>query len=123
MLDRTSSDTPLQSLDLLNDPIYVESARVFAEHVLREGGATLPRQLTWAFYRAVGRPPDAAELRTLSELHAKNLARFTADSDSATLLVHIGDRPVASGINATSLAAMTSITRVMLNLHEVITRD
>jgi hypothetical protein len=123
VLERTSSDTPLQALDLLNDPIYVEAARVFAEHVLDEGGATLSRQLTWAFYRAVGRPPEASELRTLSELHEKSLARFKADPASAVRFVQIGEKPVASGGAPAALAAMATVTRVMLNLHEMITRD
>jgi hypothetical protein len=123
VLERTISDTPLQALDLLNDPIYVEAARVFAEHVLKEGGSTLPRQLTWAFYRAAGRPPEASELRTLSQLHEKSLARFKADPESAAQFIRIGERPVASGIPSATLAAMASVTRVMLNLHEVITRD
>jgi hypothetical protein len=123
VLERTSSDTPLQSLDLLNDPIYVEAARVFAEHALTEGGPTLARQLSWAFYRAVGRPPEASEVQTLSQLHEKSLARFKASPESATQLIQIGEKPPAAGLAPASLAAMTSVTRVMLNLHEVITRD
>jgi hypothetical protein len=123
VLDRVSSDTPLQSLDLLNDPIYVEAARVFAEHALLEGGPTLPRQLTWAFYRATGRPPAPLEVQTLSALHAKSLARFRADPASAAQLIHIGEKPVAAGLAPANLAAMATVTRVMLNLHEVITRD
>jgi hypothetical protein len=123
VLERTSSDTPLQSLDLLNDPIYVEAARVFAEHALTEGGPTLARQLNWAFYRAVGRPPEASELQTLSQLHEKSLARFRANPESAAQLIQIGEKPAAAGLTPASLAAMTSVTRVMLNLHEVITRD
>jgi hypothetical protein len=123
VLERPSSATPLQALDLLNDPIFVEAARVFAEHALKEGGSTLPRQLTWAFYRAVGRQPEASELRTLSDLHAKSLARFKADPDSATQFIRIGEKPPAPGLAPINVAAMASVTRVMLNLHEVITRD
>jgi hypothetical protein len=123
VLERTNSETPLQALDLLNDPIYVEAARVFAQHALKEGGSTPARQLTWAFYRAAGRPPEAAELRMLSELHAKSLARFKADPDSAARFISIGEKPVAAGTSAPDLAAMASVTRVMLNLHEVITRE
>ena len=123
ILDRTSSDTPLQSLDLLNDPIYVEAARVFAEHVLKEGGPTLARQLTWGFNRAVGRPPETSELQALTALHAKSLARFTADPKSAAEFVQVGEKPVASNLAPAPLAAMETVTRVILNLHEVITRD
>lgn len=123
VLDRTSSDTPLQALDLLNDPIYVEAARVFAEHALKEGGSTLTRQLTWAFYQAAGRPPEVSELITLSDLHARSLARFKADPQSAARFIQAGEKPVVSGIAPVNLAAMASVMRVILNLHEVITRD
>jgi hypothetical protein len=63
------------------------------------------------------------ELQTLSALHAKSLARFRADRASAAQLIHIGEKPVAAGLAPANLAAMATVTRVMLNLHEVITRD
>lgn len=123
VLERTSSDTPLQSLDLLNDPIYVEAARVFAEHALKEGGSTLAQKISWIFYRAAGRPPEPSELSALEQLHLKSLARFRADPASATQFINIGEKPVAGGAAPADLAAMANITRVVLNLHEVITRD
>ena len=60
-VNRVSSDTPLQALDLLNDPIFVEAARVFAENILDKGGKTLDRQLEWAFERSLERKPDESE--------------------------------------------------------------
>jgi hypothetical protein len=123
VLERTMSDTPLQSLDLLNDPIYVEAARVFAEHALKEGGPNLIRQITWAFARATGRPPDASEIKTLSDLHKTSLARFKADPASASQFIRVGEKPVPPGISPPEAAAMATVTRVILNLHEVITRD
>jgi hypothetical protein len=123
VLERTTSDTPLQSLDLLNDPIYVEASRVFAEHALKEGGSALNAQLSWAFERVTSRPPDASELRTLSTLHAKNLARYRANPKAAAQLIRAGERPVTSTASPVALAAMTTVTRALLNLHEMITRD
>jgi hypothetical protein len=123
VLERTSSDTPLQALDLLNDPIYVEAARVFAERAIKEGGPRLAGQLRWAFSRTTGRSPESSELRTLTTLHAGSLARFKANPAAAEQFIHIGEKPVSSGIGSPELAAMTVVTRVMLNLHEVITRD
>jgi len=123
VLERTSSDTPLQSLDLLNDPIYVEAARVFAEHALKEGGAAVSQQITWAFTRTTTRPPDASELKTLTALHAKSLARYRANPKAARELIQVGERPAASTAPPVTLAAMTTVTRALLNLHETITRD
>ncbi len=104
-VNRANSDTPLQALDLLNDPIYVEAARVFAERILKNGG------LDWAFLRALGRKPTAEERSTLLELYRKSLERF-----------QVGDAPVSSKTPA-ELAAMTTVARVILNLHETITRN
>lgn len=123
VMERVLSDTPLQSLDLLNDPIYVEAARVFAEGVLRQGGPTLNGQLTWAFARAFGRAPDADERRTLTTLHANSVARFEQSPDEARRLITAGEYRVPSDIAPVRLAAMTTVTRVVLNLHELITRN
>jgi hypothetical protein len=123
VLERVVSDTPLQALDLLNDPIYVEAARVFAEGALRQGGAGVPRQVTWVFRRALGRAPEPEELRTLTTLHASSLARFQKSPEDARKLIRTGEFPVPAGTDPVPLAAMTSVTRVVLNLHELITRN
>ncbi|HUK32457.1 MAG TPA: DUF1553 domain-containing protein, partial [Vicinamibacterales bacterium] len=123
VLERTASDTPLQSLDLLNDPIYIEAARVFAEHALKEGGAAPAAQIAWAFTRVTSRSPDASEVHALTALHAKSLARYRVNPKAATQLIHVGERPVTSTASPAALAAMTTVTRAMLNLHEMITRE
>jgi hypothetical protein len=122
-VNRVNSDTPLQALDLLNDPIYVEAARVFAQHILKDGGHSSPARLDWAFSRALGRKPTPEERRTLEGLYRKNLARFQAAPASAQQLAHVGEAPGAANEPAAELAAMTTVARAILNLHETITRN
>jgi hypothetical protein len=122
-VNRVNSDTPLQALDLLNDPIYVEAARVFAQHILKDGGSTAPQRLDWAFFRALSRKPTPEERRTLAALYSKNLARFQAAPDDAKQLIRVGDAPLASSAPPAELAAMTTVARAILNLHETITRN
>ncbi|HTM51668.1 MAG TPA: PSD1 and planctomycete cytochrome C domain-containing protein [Bryobacteraceae bacterium] len=121
-VNRTNSDTPLQALDLLNDPIYVEAARVFAEHILKQGGRTAPQRLDWAFSQALSRKPTAQERDTLAELYEKALARFKAAPADAKRLIRVGDAPAPEKSPA-ELAAMTAVARAILNLHETITRN
>ena len=122
-VNRVNSDTPLQALDLLNDPIYVEAARVFAQHILKDGGHSGPQRLDWAFFRALSRKPTEAERRTLADLYRRNLARFQAAPGDAKQLIHIGDTPLAGSAAPAQLAAMTTVARAILNLHETITRN
>jgi hypothetical protein len=122
-VNRTNSDTPLQALDLLNDPIYVEAARVFAQHILKSGGRGAPQQLDWAFLRALSRKPTAQERDTLADLYRKSLARFKSSPADAIQLIHVGDAPVAKQEAPAELAAMTTVARAILNLHETITRN
>jgi hypothetical protein len=122
---RSPSNTPLQALVLLNDPSYVEAARVFAERILREGGpkAAFKTKLAWAFGRTLSRPPTRDETRVLQGLWDRQRARYAKDSAAARELVDVGDAPVPADLPVTELAAWTSVSRAMLNLHETITRN
>jgi hypothetical protein len=120
--ERPRSSTPLQALVLLNDPIYVECARVFAERIVRSG-AGVHERLHWAYRRALSRPPRAEEEKVLAELYARHLAEFQADRQAARRLVNTGEWPLAADVDVAELAAWTSVARVLLNLHETITRS
>ncbi|MBI3282082.1 MAG: DUF1553 domain-containing protein [Acidobacteria bacterium] len=122
-VNRTSSNTPLQALVLLNDPIYVEAARVFAQNILKHGGRGLAARLDWAFHRALGRAPSREERRILQDLHRTTLARFTKAPAAAAELVTAGEAPRDMAAKPASLAAMTVVARAILNLHETITRN
>jgi len=122
-VNRSNSNTPLQALVLLNDPTYVEASRVFAQKMLNEGGKTLSQQIDWAFERALSRPATAEEKTVLTELHTKNLARFKADPQAARQLLTVGDTPLSVKTKPEELAAATTLTRTILNLHETITRN
>lgn len=119
---RTTSNTPLQALDLLNDPTFVESSRVFGEHMLQRGGS-ISSQIEWAFQQATGRRPENDELKVLMDLQAKSLAHFKADPAGAAEYLTIGDATVRGKLKPAELAAMSNVARVIINLHEVITRD
>jgi hypothetical protein len=120
--ERPRSSTPLQALVLLNDPVYVEAARVFAEKALRQTGDA-PARLRWAFRRTVSRDPRPEEEKVLSDLLARHLAEYRGDRPAAQQLVRTGEWPVPADLDVAELAAWTSVARVLLNLHETITRS
>src|SRR5262249_2830309 len=118
----TPSNTPLQALVLLNDPSYVEAARVLAEKMMHEGGKTFRARASWAFLRAIARPPTSDELKLLQDLFEKQRSRYTHDAEAARELVATGAAPVAKDLPVVELAAWTAVSRAILNLHETITR-
>ncbi len=74
---RSTTNTPLQALTLLNDPIFVEAARKLAERSIHEGGAAPEARLALAFRLATGRAPDQPELRILRTILDKMLAQLS----------------------------------------------
>jgi len=121
-VNRTNSNTPLQALVLLNDPTYVEAARVLAGHMLQHGD-TADERIGWAFEQAVGREPSNEERDILLELYRRSTAEFSRSPDAAGKLIHIGEAPAADASKPIDLAAMTAVARVILNMHETITRN
>ncbi|HEV2446413.1 MAG TPA: DUF1553 domain-containing protein, partial [Candidatus Sulfopaludibacter sp.] len=121
-VNRVNSNTPLQALVLLNDPIYVEAARVFGQNILRHGRAW-NAQVDWAFERAVDRKPSLEERRILTDLYRQSMAEFRSSPAAAEQFIHVGEARVATDEKPAELAAMTAVARAILNMHETITRN
>jgi hypothetical protein len=117
---RGVSNTPQQALTLLNDPTFVEAARLFAARLIREAARDEAR-LGRAYQLALGREPQARERAALLALLARQRETYRASADDAEKLGKIGLAPAAGG-DAVELAAWTQVARVVLNLQEAITR-
>ena len=120
--ERTISNSPQQALTLMNDPIFVEAARVFAERILGEGGETVPERVQWAWREALSRAPLPEEASVLSALYEKHLAQFAANPESAAAFIRIGEKPAPEGVDPVQLAAWSSVSRTIMNTHEMIYR-
>ena len=119
---RSNSNTPMQALTLLNDPSYVEAAKVFAVRVIREGGPSPVDRIEWAYRQTLCRPPKTDELSIVQALFQKHLREYGSDPEAAKALAAVGQWSAPQAINPGELAAWTSVARVLLNLHEGITR-
>jgi hypothetical protein len=119
---RSRTNTPLQALVLLNDPTYLEAARHLADQAIL-AAPTDDERLTVAFRRAVSRDPDADERRVLLSILKSARLRFAAQPEQATKLLSIGHSKSASGVASQELAAWTTLTSVLLNLDEAISKS
>ena len=119
---RARSNTPLQALALLNDPTFVEAARVFAARIMREGGDDESAQVEWAYRSAVSREPDQRIHDELIAVYQSHLKHYKSEPEAAKALISSGLAPVETELESAELAAWTGVARVILNLHETITR-
>ncbi|MSR56438.1 MAG: DUF1553 domain-containing protein [Planctomycetaceae bacterium] len=120
--DRPRSNTPMQALALLNDPTFVEAARVLAERAVRDGGITPDERIGWLYRQALSRAPQPAEAAVLETLLQRHLANYRADPASAADLLTVGRSPMPANCDVVELAAWTNLARVILNLHDTIMR-
>ena len=119
---RQRTQTPLQSLVLMNDPAYVEAARGLAERVLREEPKDADKRLVRAFRHTLGRAPQSDEIVVLQKTYEQQLANFRQDSAAANALLKVGESPLPDKADPAELAAMTAVASVLLNLNETITK-
>lgn len=122
-VNRPRTNTPLQALVTLNDPVFVEAARAFAQRILREGGTSLERRITYAFRTALTRPPKPEEIELLSDHFKYALCRYQADEKSARALLSVGSFELPVKYQVAELAAWTLLSNTILNFDEVITRE
>jgi hypothetical protein len=121
-VERIRSNTPQQALVLLNDPTYVEAARVFAERIILGGGTTAEERIRYAIRAALQRPARAEEVKVLRDLVESHLTQYQADPEAARALLSVGRSPMSGTMELSELAAWTSVAQVIMNLHESITR-
>ncbi len=120
--ERNRSNIPQQALVLLNDPTYVEAARVFAARVVSESKGGFEERLNRAYQLAVQRSARVEEVATLRALWEKSLGSYSKDPDAAAAFLKTGAAPQPEGVDPRELAAWAHVCRVLLNLHETITR-
>ena len=118
---REQTNTPLQALVLLNDPQFVEAARVMAERSIREGGDSPSERLGFAFRLATSRRATKPELAILLLEFNDRLKEFQADVDSAKkYLAGGGQRKPAAELDSAELAAYAAVCSLIFNLDESI---
>ncbi len=115
---RIRTNTPLQALVTLNDPVYVEAAQALARRIVREGGSTAESRAGFGLRLCLARPPRADQMQELAKLHADELARYRNDPAAAGKLAGT----VAAGTDVAELAAWTVVANVLLNLDSVLTK-
>jgi len=117
------TNTPLQALTLMNDATFVEAARVLAERVLAEAGPDDRGRLVRAFRLVTAREPTTAETSILLAGLARQRQQFQARPAAARQLAAVGEAPRNEQLDATEVAAWTTITGILLNLDETISRE
>ncbi|MFM7834348.1 MAG: DUF1553 domain-containing protein, partial [Planctomycetaceae bacterium] len=124
-LRRSRTNTPLQALNLLNDPTWIEAGRMLAGRMLAESaaGADLRSQLRYGFRLVLIREPEERELEVLRLGYERVLGEFRASPGEAEALLRVGAARSGTGTAEVELAALTVTAGVILNLHETVTRE
>ncbi len=117
---RDLSNTPLQALNLLNDPTQVEAAKGLAEQLMTE--PTDEARIVKAYKRALSRSPSPEEMQFLKDFLERERVRFQQESNQANDFLLIGLSRFDSEYDPIELASLASLSRAVLNLHETITR-
>ena len=117
---RAKTSTPLQSLVLMNDPVFVEAARAVAQRILSEPNLDDAARVTLAWRLALARSPTATERSILNRVLEQQHTTYQKDLEAAKKLVAIGDLPKPANLDDKELAAWTAFCNVILNLNETI---
>jgi hypothetical protein len=116
---RRRSDTPLQALTLLNDPVFFEAAQALAARVLRESPGPVNRRIDYAFELCLARQPSEHERQGLSSYYDRQLTTLRSDSKTANTLMPVE----LDNTTPEERTAWVEIARALLNLDEFITRE
>ncbi len=122
IVKRSRSNTPLQALTLLNDPVYVEAALALAARIVNDmPGAAVEPRLEHAIRVCLARAPRPAEIAVLRTLYEAQRSAALADRPAARILAR--SSPLAAGIPPAEFASWYAVATTLMNLDETITKD
>ena len=119
---RERTATPMQALTLLNDPQFVEAARVLAASLLREYPKDYAAQVSDAFRLLTSRQPTEQDVTILTELLASQRKHFAEQADKAREYVTTGESKPAEGLETADHAALTAVVQALMNFDECVTK-
>lgn len=119
---RERTNTPLQALVTLNDPQYIEAARVLAQRVLKQKDASMIQRANFVMYRLLARPLTEAEKSIIASSFADLFAYYQSHPDDAKQLISVGDSKNNEDVDAPTLAAWTMLINQLMNLDEVLNK-
>jgi hypothetical protein len=117
------TNTPLQSLDLMNDVTFLEAARALAGRMTREGGGTQAERIAYGFDLVTARPPRPRESDILLSSFRYYLDTFQGDPAAAEKYLSQGEAPSSQGLAASEFAAYTAVASTILNLDVAVTKE
>ena len=106
----------------LNDPQFIEAARVLAQNTMKNGGADDSTRLDFIARRILCRPLSVQETSVIKQIKADLLAHYKAKPEDAKALLSVGDNKADATLDAAELAAWTMVGNQLLNLDEVLNK-
>lgn len=120
-LGRATTNTPLQALVMMNDPIIMEGSRVLSQKLLKENN-DINDALQKAFVRVLCRYPDSKETEVLQDYYQEEYQRYTSSPEEAARFIEVGEYPQNEELDPIPHAALMSSIHLLYNLEEAITK-
>ena len=113
---RIRTNTPLQALAMLNDPVYTEASVALAKRMIREGGKDIKSQIKRGYKLALAHDPDVQTLDKLFGFYNKAFVYYQKNNNKAISMV-------GSNENARKVAPLALVASAIMNLDEFITKE
>jgi hypothetical protein len=120
-LRRVRTNTPLQALVTLNDPVYIEAAQALARNMFKAADSNAGR-IEFGLKAALCRPIQAGEIEVLQKLHDKALEIFKSQPEAAKKMATEPLGALPEGMDVTEMAAWSVVANAILNLDEFLMR-
>ena len=115
---REVTNTPLQALVLLNDPQFIEAARILSERIQKEKSGTIADKISYGFRLACGRHPKSSEIKTLMAQYQYEINKLENEAIDQPSILFVGEKPFDKELKPTQTAALAMVCNTMLNFDE-----